>query len=315
MKCAGLSSMSGSDGRYEIRGVPGGTQLLTAEKAGCDAYSSPLEVNGDVTHYVYLGFKSTNLSGYVTNAIDGPIKGAKVVLGSLFYYTDISGRYELITAPRGTDSLYVVHPSYLEFKTAISLTAQEMAFDAILKRDSVFQGGVRAFNYVDQASPTLYWPRFPNYQFLYLRANGYDSAGVYHDRIERSILVRFDFPGFLADERVSLLEASLEMCINGPHLPFNIKTYAITSIWTYSVTYNTQPPIGSLLFSSTIGDASLARYWTVLGTDGVRVLLADYRANGITYGFEIKGGTTDSVGIYSSRSTQNQPKMTFKVRF
>lgn len=315
VKCAGLSSTSDAGGSYEIRGVPSGTQILTAEKAGWDSYSSLLEVNSDIAHYVYLGFKSTNLSGYVTNAIDGPIKGAKVVLGPMFYYTDISGRYEFIRAPRGTDTLYVLHPSYLEFKTQVSLTAQEVAFDAILRRDSVFQSAVLAYNYVDQASPSLFLPRFPNYQFLYLRANGYDSAGVYHDGIERSILVKLDFPRFLADERVSVLEASFQMCIDGRHRPFDIRTYAIASAWTYSVTYNTQPPIGPLLFSGTIGDASPAKYWTVLETDGLKTLIGDYRAKGETYGVLIKGGTIDSVGVYSSYGTQNKPKMTFKVQF
>lgn len=314
VKCGGLSSTSGADGGFEIRGVPRGPRVLTAEKAGCDAYSSTLEVNSDLTHFVYLTFKKTNLSGYVMNAFDGPVKGAKVVLGALFDYTDISGRYDFIGASRGADTLFVLHPSYLDFKTAISLSSPETTFDVTLKRDSVFQSQLNAFSYVDQTFPSQYFPTFPNYQTLYLRANGYDSAGVYHDKIERNVFVQFNFPSFLADERVSLLEANFQMCIDGPHVPFDIKTYAIISVWSYTVTYNTQPRLGQLLFSGTIGDSSSAKYWTVLGTDGVRTMIADFRARGETYGIEIKGGTIDAIGFYSSRAAQNQPKMILKVR-
>lgn len=82
-----------------------------------------------------------------------------------------------------------------------------------------------------------------------------------------------------------------------------------------SFTFNTQPLLGLVLFSGTIGDGSSAKYWTVLGTDGVNTLLAGYRATGITNGIEIKGGTVDPVGIYSSRATQNQPRMSMNVRF
>ncbi|MBM2841698.1 MAG: hypothetical protein HW412_2226, partial [Bacteroidetes bacterium] len=290
VKCAGLSTESGGDGSYEIRDVPGGPQTLTAEKSGCDNYSRSIEVTSDTKHHIYLGFKRTNLFGYISNAIDGPIKGAKVVMGSLVHYTDISGRYEFIGVPRGTDSLSILHPRYTEFRTAISLTAEDMGFDVTLKRDSVFQVRVDASRYVDQAFPSQSWPRFPNYQFLYLRANGYDSAGVYRDGIERNILARFSFPAFMADERVSLLEADLQMCIAGPQLPFGIKTYAIIWIWSFTVTYNTQPSLGPLLFSGSIGDSSAAKFWTVLGTDGVKMLLAEYRAKGEIHGIEIKGG-------------------------
>ncbi len=315
VKCAGLSSTSGSDGRYEIRAVPGGTQILTAEKAGCDNYSQSIEVNSDLTHFVYLGFQSTNLSGFVTNAVDGPIKGARVVLGGFADYTDISGRYEFHKAPRVTDTLIIIHPNYIAFKSAISLTTPDTTFDAILKRDSVLQGHVYAFYYVDQALPSAYLPLWPNNQILYLRANGYDSLGVYHDKVERNILLTFDFPQLLTDDRVSLLEGNLELCTDAPYPPFGIQTFAVESMWGGGVTYNTRPSLGPLLFSGSIGGASSAKYWTVLGTDGLTKLLTDYLASGSMYGVEIKGGTVYPIGIYSSNAAQNQPRIAFKVRF
>ena len=316
LKCAGITSASGSDGRYEINGVPQGTQALTAEKAGYDLYSSSVEVSDDVTHYIYMGFKTTNLSGYVTNTVDGPIKEAKVTLGNMSDYTDVSGRYQFIGSPRGTDALSVMHPNYLGFKGQASLTNEVESFDVSLKRDSVIQGGVQANFYVDQANPSSYFPKYPSLQFLSLRADGYDNTGVYHSGIEQSILARLDFPAFLADERVTLLEASVEMCTDKPYAPFPVRTYAITSTWgTRLVTYNTRPSTGALLYTGSIGDYYSAKYGTVLGTDGVKALIADYRATGLMNGIMIKGGTIDSATVYSSYGNVNKPRIIFTVRF
>lgn len=296
--------------------VPEGTQTLSAEKPGYIEYSSSVEVSGDVTHYVYIGFNACNVTGFVTNAIDGPIKGAKVILGNMFDYTDISGRYQFTGLPRGPDTLFVVHPNYLGFQTSVSLTSQDQALNVILKRDSVFQtADVFAYSYVDQANPSVFYPRYPDLQLLYLRANGYDNDGVYHDSIERSILAGMNFPGFLADERVTFLEATVELYTAAPYASVPIKTYAITSTWGNLVTYNTRPSLGPLLFSGSIGDNYAAKYCTVLGTDGVKALLEDYRSTGKTYGIMIKGGTIVTVGMYSSWGTQNKPRVTFKVRF
>ena len=315
VKCAGLSATSAPDGQYEINGVPAGRQVLTAEKSGYEVHTDSLEVSADLAHYVYIGVKTANLSGYVTNVVDGPVAGAKVVLGSLYYYTDISGRFEFIRVPRGTNTLSVIHPRYLNFSSPVFLTAEEVSFDASLKRDSVFDISVRADSYVDQSTPTTWLPKYPNYQFLYLRTNGYDEAGVYHGGIEQNVLLYFSFPGFLTDERVTFLDAKLEVCLDRPHVPMTIQTYAIASTWGTLVTYNTQPLLGPLLYTGTISDIYSSTYWTVLGTEGIKSLLAVYRTTGVLNGIMVKGGAIDQVGIYSSHGTLNLPRMTFKVRF
>jgi hypothetical protein len=315
VKCGNVRTTSGVNGRFEIHGLPGGTYALIAEKLGYLTYASTLEVNANVVHNIFMGFQSTNVLGLVANVIDGPISGAKVELGDFVDYTDISGRYAFYSIPRAVDTLSISHPSYLGFKSAISLATADTVFETVLKRDSVIQVQVFAFFYIDQALPTQVLPVYPNYELLYLRTSGYDSVGVYHDGIERSILAKFDFPQFFVDDRVSILEASLQICVDRYYPQFAIRTFTMLSPFGYTYTYNTRPSLGSELYSGTIGDASSGKYWAVLGVDGVNALLAAYRTTGITNGIEIKGGLVEPVGIYSSRATQNQPRMSIKVRF
>ena len=315
VRCARVSSTSDVDGSYQLRGIPGGTQTLTAGKSGAENYSVQIEVTADMTYFVFIDDKTTNLSGYVTNAVDGPVKGAKVIISDLVGYTDISGHYQFYKVPRRSDTLVISHPSYLMFKTAISLTTPDMTFDAVLKRDSVIAGRVSAYNYVDQSIPSGPFPVYPNLEHLSLRANGNDSLGVYHGGIERNIFVTIIFPLLLTDDRVTLLEGNLQLCTDGPYRTFGIQTYAIRSSWAYSVTYNTQPVVGPILYSSFGGDSLSGKYCTVLGTDGLNVLLADYRKTGVIFGVKIIGGTVYPVGFYSSYATQNQPKLTYRVRY
>ena len=313
--CSGQTTTSGPDGTYELRGVPRGAQILTAEKAGYDTYSGPIEVDGNITHFIYITYKTANLSGYVSNALDGAISGARVSFGSLNSITDNTGRYTIVGARRGTDTLLVHHPRYYEWTKIVSLNSPDTTCNTVLVRDTIFDVTVFAFNYVDQALPATFLPRWPNTDFLYVQTDGYDSTGVYVDSVEKDILIHFNFPPFMGDERAGVLEASMQMYLSSTYRPFQIKVYQVAEFWNGNVTFRSQPQLGTILYSGSVGDGSAPKYWVVLGIDGIKTLIDEYRKNGDTYGIEIKGGSTVAASFCSSSALANKPKLTMKVRF
>lgn len=212
VRCAGLSTESMNDGSYEIHGVPAGLQTLTAEKVGDYSYSRLLEIASNIRHHIYFEWKTANLSGYVSNVVDGPIKGARVTIHGLVNYTDISGHYQFINVPQGTDSLRINHPIYSGFDTALVLAEPDTRFDVALRRDSLIAITSLMNTYVNESLPNSFF----YIDRLYLRANGFDSLGRYQEGIRRFIYLKFDFPEILRHEGVSLVEANLQLCIDAP---------------------------------------------------------------------------------------------------
>lgn len=312
VKCAGLTTTSRSDGSYELHGVPGGTQLLTAEKPDCITYSQTIEINDDMTHHIFLGFNGVDLSGFVTNSVDGPIKGAKVLLRNFMSYTDISGYYQFSNMPQGTDTLHIIHPDYYSLDSALSLRASDAHIDIALKRDSTIQLLMHTNTYVDESQPNQVHS-LPDR--LYLRANGIDSTGGYHSGIQQYIYLNFYFPQIFRYPAVSILEARLELCTDGPYAPSVCETFAITSPWTYVVSYSNQPITGEQLYSGTVGDNLSGKYFTVIGISGFNQLAATYRETGQFFGVVIKGGRIEPTAFYSTKTLANRPKVTIKVRY
>ncbi len=312
VKCAGLSTESGGDGSYEIRDVPGGTQTLTAEKPGCENYARSIEVSGDTRHNVYLGFSGVNLIGLVKNVIDGPIKGAKVSIHSFVDYTGISGRYQFVNIPRGTVTLRIVHPNYFAVDSMLSLDDSEKQCDIALKRDTTIQITTTSITQVDES--------FPNKVFglperLYLRGNGYDSLGHYQSGVRSYIYIKFDFPDIFRHSSVSILEAGIELCTDGPYRSTEVQSLSVMSPWTYLITYNNQPTAGPVLYSGFIGDTTSAKYRIVVGTEGFHQLVSIYRATGQFYGVMIKGGGFYPTGFYTGAKRLNPPRITIKLRY
>lgn len=314
VECAGLSSTSGADGYYEIRAVPQGAQTLTAEKVGTQSYSQSIEVSSDVTYYVYLSLMSASLSGFVTNAVDGPIQGARVTIRGLLDITDVSGRYEFSNVPRGIDTLEVSHPHYREFKTSLALDSSGRRFDVILRRDLVLEGSLTMTRYVDALRPNQPYLLGPPGR-VYLMANSYDSLGQYARDVRRYIYINFYLPPLLADPLFLLVEASLQLCTDDAYPSFGLQTYAVMSTWGGDITFNNQPAVGSLLYSDSTSESPAGRYWAVVRTEGLARLLTEYRANGIVYGIVIKGGGVGPIGFYSIIADMNKPKLTFKVQY
>jgi hypothetical protein len=310
ISCAGVSTTSGPDGSYQLSDIPAGAQIITAVRNDCSGYSDTIFVDADTRYYVFLNLRTTHLTGIVSNVIDGPIVSASVKMSGITSVTDIAGRYELTGLPPGTDTLYVTQPDYVSYKTAISLTTPDQQSNIILTRERVVQGTVTEDAFVDES-----FPDNNNYtnQFLALSTTGVNLPAKNH----RNIFIKFSFPSFLSDYRVSVLSASLDMTLYSSPLQSNYQTYAVASDWTRrTITYNTQPAFGSSLSAGNFGDGHSGKYWSFLDLSGANTLLADWRANKPIYGIVIQGGGQNNVTyFYALESLGPAPRITFTVRY
>jgi hypothetical protein len=315
VKCAGVTGRSGTDGKYELIGVPEGQQTITAQRADCDDYSYVIKVEGNTNHHIFMTLNGADLSGVVTNAIDGPIVGASVAIRGQVALTDGFGKYEFSAVPHGTDTLTITQSNYNSYGSLVILAGSVAQMNFVLTRDSTFAGTVSLAKHVDEHQPntTYIYP----YDHMYLRANEPDTTAPNFVSFLQNIYISFNIPVFLADQRVSLIEASLVMCSDGQYPPIAIKTYSLQLPWSGALAYNTQPATGTLLYSGTICDTSGAKFWQVLGTDGFNQLLTIWRTQGILNGVVIKGGSTvSSVGFYSYLAALAlHPKFTIRVRY
>lgn len=313
VSCAGVSAMSGPDGAYELRNVPEGTFAISASKSDYDTYTSSIDVKSDVHHYIFMTFDGTDVSGSVSNAIDGPIPGAKVSLRGLVTITDAAGRYEMNSVRHGTDTLFVTHPSYISTKVAAAVTGTVQQLNVVLLRDSVVQMKPPIAKFVFEGQPDVSF--FVPLDRMNLSTNGYDFYGQYQGVNRRNIYIYLEMPYLLYDSRVTVLEASVEIHAASAYFATPFQTFAVNGPWSTSLTYRNQPATGALLCSGSIGDSLTTRYWTVLDSDGFRQCVKSFRSNGINYGITVQGGRADISSFHSMYSTQFPPLLTVKMRY
>jgi hypothetical protein len=311
--CAGVTTTSGADGAFELHNVPEGTSTITASKTDYDTYSSPIDVKSDVHHYIYMTFDGTDMTGFVSNVVDGPIKGAKVSFRGSVEMTDAAGRYEFASIKHGTDTLFVSHPSYILAKTPVEVRGAVQQLDIVLLRDSLVQVKAGIAKSVSEGQPDVSF--FNPLELMYFSTNGYDINGQFLGVNRRHIYMYFEVPYLLYDSRVNVLDASIQIHAAFAYFATPFQTFAVGGPWTTSLTYRTQPALGSLLYSGSIGDSLTTRYWTVLDADGFKQLLKSYRLNGTNYGITVQGGKTDVTSFHSMYSTQFPPILTVKMRY
>ena len=311
--CSGVSTTSGADGAYELRNVPEGSVTITASKSDYDTYSSTIDVKSDVRHFIFMTFDGTDVSGSVSNAVNGPIKGARISLRGAVAITDAGGRYELTSVKHGADTLFVTHPSYTSAKTPVNVKGAVQQLDVVLLRDSVVQVKASVAKFVFEGQPDV--PFFNPLDQMNLSTNGYDSNGQYQGLNRRHIYIYLEMPTLLYDSRVSVPEASIQIHAASAYFSTPFQTYAVNGSWTTSLTYSSQPPIGSLLFSGLIGDSLSVRYWTVLDTDGFKEMLKSLRTNGTSYGITVQGGRVAVTSFHSMYAAQFLPILTIRMRY
>jgi hypothetical protein len=310
--CAGVTTTSAADGSYEIRGVPEGTQTLTAQKIDCAPYSRSIDVRSELTYHIYLNKSSTNIAGNVIDGLGDVVQGAKVVLRSYTDYTDELGRFQFSNIPRqSVDTVVVSHPDYSPGQFVCSSNTGEVHLTCKLAKEWVVYGGITLDTYVDETLPgNVFY--FSNQ--LLLGTAGSDSLGRWRYS-HRNILLSFTFPEILRNDSVTVVEASLQLYAEAAYAAFAYQTFAVTRTWNYNVNYISQPTIGSLLSSGTIGDGSGPKYWPVLGTDGLKQLVALWKTGAPLYGVEVQGGPVSGKGFSSNEAARNRPVLSFRIRY
>lgn len=311
VKCAGLSTTSGPDGSYQLPGIPEGTQIILAERSDCSGYSDTIFIAADMKYFVFLNLHTTRLSGIVSNVIDGPVPFATAKMSGVTATSDLTGRYELTGLPPGTDTLYVTQPDYISYKTVISLTSPDQQSDVILTRERVVQGTVTEDAFVSERDPSS---NFSGNNLLGFSGNFNTSL----PQNARNIYIKFNFPEYFRDYRVSVLSASLELSMYSSTLSGTYQTYRVISDWKRgTITYANRPLAGSSLTSGFFGNGRSGGYWSFLDLSGVTGLLTEWRANKILYGIVIQGGEPFGAVtyFYALESLGAPPRITFKVRY
>jgi hypothetical protein len=311
--CGGVSTTSGSDGLYELRNVREGTVTLTARKEDYDLYSSSLEIHSNVEHYVFMVFDGTDVSGIISNAVEGPIRDAKVSLRGRATTTDALGRFEFDAVKHGTDTLIVSHPRYTSSSRAVVVSGTAQQFDAVLLRDSLItvNSGLAMWVFEGQPNASV----FPPSDRMSLSTNGFDATGQYRSQNNRNLYIFVEIPYLLYDNRVSVLDASIQIHAISPYPATPFQTYPVEGLWSVVNSYASQPAHGSLLYQGTLGDNLTTKYWPVLDTDGFNQMLTRFRKTGINYGITVQGGRVDVTMFHSMYSTSFPPLLNIKVRY
>ncbi len=142
---ASSSTYCNRTGGYALRGVPVGTQTITAQKSGYENYSDTVEIKPHEAtyHKIRMVAKSQygNVEGYVTDSGTGnPIKDVEVFIGDKDDRTGKDGYYRLSGIMQGDNTIYAVKPGYQDYTGTVTITAtQTVSFN--ISMESVPQEG------------------------------------------------------------------------------------------------------------------------------------------------------------------------------
>ncbi len=307
--CAGVTSTSDAEGNYELRGIPEGKQILHAERSDCIPSSDTIVLKSSTKRFIYLSLRTTTIWGYVSNVIDGAIQGATVRIADQAVTSDASGRFEFLPIVGTSNTLYVEHPLYSSFETAVALDSARKQVNVTLVRQLTLTPYITEDAYVDESVPDA---NFGSSKSLLLSTNPPGQSGN-----QRHFYLKWEFPQLLRDQRVTLQLARLQLLAPAPPASSSVRIYSITSSWAAgSITYNKQPSRGALL-ESTDARIFVGSYWPVLTTSGISQLIEDFRANRPLFGVVIQGGAPDgaTASFNSNEAVLNPPKLTIVLQY
>jgi hypothetical protein len=284
VKCAGLSTISGTDGAYCLVGVPEGRHVLSAEREDCLAYSDTITVTSNTKQYIYLTLKpprTCRIWGYISNPVDGPIAGGTVRMQDNVVSSDSSGRYELPPMLYHSDTLFVSRKGYVSSTFGVSLDSSQKQIDVSLVARQIITVNVSEDAYVDERNPAV---NFGSSLFLLLSSNAPGQRGN-----ERNIYLNWEFPQILRDERRTVTDAALQLILSSVIAASAVETYLVASFWSGAdITYSTQPIRGAIIGTTTTDPKT--KLVVALSTPAVNQLLADWRAHRPSYGVVVQGG-------------------------
>ena len=124
---------TGSDGYFDLNGIPAGTQQIHAQKTGYENYSASLEVKAGKTVFNDIAMTPEPTTGTVRGAVSNkdtgsPVENALVSIGSTETYTDSGGTYQLTGIPSGTQTVLASHSGFENYSGSVEAVAGETVF-------------------------------------------------------------------------------------------------------------------------------------------------------------------------------------------
>lgn len=145
------SSVSGPLGEYAFDSIPYDEYYLRASKHHYVFYQTFLSIDRpEVVFDVHLA--SSNLSGYVTSVIDGPIIGAEIVINDFSEISDSAGYYSFAIVPQGIHEVAVSRSGYNSVRQEVTIASAPRHVDFQLTRTVIDTLPVLADATVSQAA-------------------------------------------------------------------------------------------------------------------------------------------------------------------
>ena len=127
---ASSSTYCNRTGGYALRGIPVGTQTITAQKSGYENYSDTVQIKAHEAtyHKIRMTAKSQygNVEGYVTDSGSGnTIEGVDVFSGDSYGCTNEDGYYRLSGVKEGNRTIQATKSGYQDYSGTVSVTAAQ----------------------------------------------------------------------------------------------------------------------------------------------------------------------------------------------
>ncbi len=132
VSCATGATISDADGFYILNNLRRDTYLLQASKNHRVKFTQVITIKNDTV--VDIRMAASSLSGYVSNAVDGPVSGAVVRADKWSDTTDEHGFYRIDPIPQGTHKVRVFHSFYTTVSFEVVVLDHERDFNPVIQR-------------------------------------------------------------------------------------------------------------------------------------------------------------------------------------
>ncbi|SYZ73999.1 hypothetical protein TRIP_C60269 [Candidatus Zixiibacteriota bacterium] len=130
----GMADTTNETGYYEFALIPTGNQTITCNQPEYYPFQDTIALTAQQKTFIILMGSKYNLVGYVSHAIEGPIKDAVVSVGNISDTTGENGYYQLALVPRGRQVLKCKKFNYFNFIDTLDITGVPQAKNIVLRK-------------------------------------------------------------------------------------------------------------------------------------------------------------------------------------
>ncbi len=139
VNCGGISTTTSIDGKFILKNVPSGNQVLKAEKTDFEPFERNVEVmaNDSVRYDIDLTSASTikNISGTVFQKDNNQLlDSVRVILINDTTFTDAVGKYQLPLFSQGLKTIKAEKTGYKSFSSLVFISNSDIEYDIKLEK-------------------------------------------------------------------------------------------------------------------------------------------------------------------------------------